>query len=83
MEQVHSLFLQAVRAGMEGREICWGEEITPELYTQLLELAQSHHVLPLFFETTYRCHAASQIEPERLQLCRRFVRQDCFSCFLP
>lgn len=75
MESLHSLFLQAIDASIAGQQVNWGNEVTAAQYSQMLKLAQEHHVLPLFFEATYRCHAVSQIEPNQLQRYRSLVRQ--------
>ncbi len=75
MEKVNELFLQAVKAAMQGESVSWGEDVTADQYAQLLELAQNHHVLPMFFEATYRCPAAAAIEPARLRACRQTVVQ--------
>lgn len=75
MEQISALFLQAVKAALLGQQVDWADEVSADQYAQLLELAQNHHVLPMFFESTYRCGAASAIEPLRLSICRRTVVQ--------
>lgn len=75
MEQVNLLFMQAVKASLQGQQVNWGADVTADQYAQLLELAQNHHILPMFFEATYRCPAATGIEPERLRACRRTVIQ--------
>lgn len=75
MERVHELFLEAVKAALEDRHVTWGAEVSADDYAQLLELAQNHHILPMFFEATYRCPATGVIEPQRLQKCRRLVIQ--------
>ena len=75
MEAVNKLFLQAVKASLVGKTLDWGNEVTADQYAQMLELAQNHHVLPMFYEATYRCSAALGIEPQRLSACRRTVLQ--------
>lgn len=75
MEQVNKLFLQAVKASLEGKSAPWSTDVTADQYAQLLELAQNHHVLPMFFEATYRSSAAAAVAPARLALCRRTVVQ--------
>ena len=75
MEQVNALFLQAMKASLRGQLVNWGDDVSADQYAQLLELAQNHHVLPMFFEATYRCPAAAAIEPARLRACRGMVLQ--------
>lgn len=75
MEQVQALFLQAVKAALQGQPVQWHEDVSAQQYAQMLELAQNHHVLPMFFEATYGCNAAGAIEPVRLAVCRRTVLQ--------
>jgi len=75
MEQINMFFLQAMKASLQGQQVNWGTEVSSEQYAQMLELAQNHHVLPMFFEATYRCSAAAAIEPARLHACRRTVVQ--------
>lgn len=73
MEPLHALFLQAVKAALENRQVSWNAEVTPQQYTQMLELAENHHVLPLFFEATYTSTAASALPPAVSQRCRQSV----------
>ena len=75
MEQVNKLFLQAVKAALQGQPVQWPDDVRAQQYAQMLELAQNHHVLPMFFEATYGCNAAGAIEPVRLAVCRRTVLQ--------
>lgn len=75
MERINALFLQAVKAALQGQQVDWADEVSADQYAQMLELAQNHHVLPMFFEATYRCGAAGAIAPERLAACRRTVVQ--------
>ena len=75
MEQVNKLFLQAVKAALQGQPVQWPDDVRAQQYAQMLELAQNHHVLPMFFEATYRSKAAADIEPARLAYCRRTVLQ--------
>ena len=66
MEQVNKLFLQAVKAALQNQPVKWPDDVHAQQYAQMLELAQNHHVLPMFFEATYRSKAAADIEPTRL-----------------
>ena len=75
MEQVKTLFLQAIKAALQGKAADWDEDVSPDQYAYMLDLAQNHHLLPMFFEATYRCPAAAAIEPARSAACRRAVLQ--------
>lgn len=63
MEPIYILFLQAVKAALQNRLVQWGDEVTPDELTRLLELSQQHHVLPLVFEAVYACPAAKAMDP--------------------
>ena len=75
MEQAQTLLLQALKAAIAGRHVDWNDDVAAAQYAKMLELAHIHHVLPLVFEATYRCPAASELEPAQLGQCRSTVRQ--------
>ncbi len=64
MEPIYILFLQAVKAALQDRQVEWGDEVAPNELIRLLELSQQHHVLPLVLEAVYACPAAKSIPPE-------------------
>lgn len=64
MEPIYHLFLQAVKAALENRQVQWGDDVTPDDLRNLLELSLQHHVLPLVFEAVYACPAAKALEPD-------------------
>ena len=70
MDRIYGLFLQAVRAAMQARQVDWGSEVTPNDLTRLLELSREHHVLPLVFEAVYTCPAAKDLDPGRYAMYR-------------
>ena len=70
MDRIYGLFLQAVRAAMQARQVDWGSEVTPDDLTRLLELSREHHVLPLVFEAVYTCPAAKDLDPGRYAMYR-------------
>ena len=70
MDRIYGLFLQAVRAAMQARQVDWDSEVTPDDLTRLLELSREHHVLPLVFEAVYTCPAAKDLDPGRYAMYR-------------
>lgn len=54
--EMGNLLLEAVRAGIRGEKVNW-EQMPEDFRQQLWELAQRHHVLPLFVEAVYACPA--------------------------
>lgn len=71
MERISELFLQALKAALEDRQVSWGNEVTAEELGQILALSQEHHVQPMIFEAVYACPAAAQLESAVIALCRR------------
>ena len=71
MDRSSELFLQALKAALEDRQVNWGDEVTGEQLCRVLALAQEHHVQPMIFETVYACPAAAKLDPTMLTLCRR------------
>ena len=65
MDPTYALFLQAMSASLQARQVDWGEDVTPEDLTRVLELSREHHVLPLVFEAVYTCPAAKALDPGR------------------
>ena len=65
MEQKEKLFLQALKAALEARQVDWGEDVSISDLTGVLELARMHHVLPMVFEAVYTCPASKAMEPGR------------------
>ncbi len=63
MEKVNELFLQALKASLENRQVPWEEELTSEEWAALFKLADMHHVLPMIYEAVYHCPAAAKAGP--------------------
>jgi hypothetical protein len=62
MEPVYALFLEALRAALENRQVHWDTDVTPEQMSQLVWLSQEHHVLPLIYEAIYACPATTYMD---------------------
>ena len=74
MQRGEILFLEALKAALEARQVCWGPEVSTRELEQVLRLAQCHHVLPMIYEAVRGSTAAAQI-PEAMQQCRRGTLQ--------
>ena len=75
MEPLYELFLQAVKAALDDRKVDWGEEVSPETFLKLLDLAQEHHVLPMIFEAVYDCPAAQAVDIASILKCKQITIQ--------
>lgn len=75
MERCQRLFLEAMKASLEDRKVTWGPEVCQEDMSQVLALAQNHHVLPMIFEAVYACPAAASLTPGVIAECRRGTLQ--------
>lgn len=74
MERGEGLFLEALKAALESRQVNWDREIGIGHLEQVLKLAQCHHVLPMIYEAIHSCPAATLI-PEGIQQCRKATFQ--------
>lgn len=75
MDPIYTLFLEAVGAALEDRQVNWSADVTPEQMFQLVQLSQEHHVLPLFFEAVYSCPAATYMDGVLFMQCKRSTVQ--------
>ena len=75
MSETETLFLQALKAALDNEPVTWDGEITPGTWAALLNLAETHKVLPMIFQATYACPAASSIPPELFAASRSKVRR--------
>lgn len=74
MEQ-GQLLLEAVAAGIRGRQVNWDGRVNEVGWRELFELAHQHHVAPLVAEAVYRCpDYLSQPENWRGRIRREAVR---------
>ena len=63
MGTVYDLFLQALNASLKNEKVTWEQEMSPEEWISLFQLAETHHVLPMIFEVVYACPAAKLLSP--------------------
>ena len=75
MEPIYELFLEAVRCSLENRQVNWSADVTPEQMGQIMTLAEQHHVLPLVFEATFSCAAATNMDGVLFMKCKRTTVQ--------
>ena len=71
MEPIYALFLEAMHAALEDRQVHWGTDVAPEQMAQLMELAQEHHVLPMVFEAVYAYPATTAMDGVLFMQCKR------------
>lgn len=64
MGTVYDLFLQALNASLKNEKVTWEQEMSPEEWISLFQLAEMHHVLPMIFEAVYACPAAKSLPPQ-------------------
>ena len=67
MDCVNQLFLEAVGAALKNEPVTWEQEVSREQWQQLLEIAEAHRMLPMVYQSIYRCPAASAM-PREMQL---------------
>ena len=79
MEPIYELFLEALRAALENRQVDWDAGVSPEQMYQLTELANQHHVLPLIFEAVYSCPATTAMDGVVFMQCKRATVQSVMS----
>ena len=74
MERGELLFLEALKASLEERQVSWDEQVSGKDLEQVLRLAQCHHVLPMIYEAVHASPAAAQI-PDAMAQCRKATLQ--------
>jgi hypothetical protein len=79
MDPIYSLFLEALRAALEDRQVNWSADVTPEQMFDLIHLSQEHHVLPLIFEAIYACPATTNMDGVLFMQCKRSTVQAVMS----
>lgn len=71
MDLVKQLFLEALGKSLRGECVNWEMDVSNEMWVQLFQLAQAHHVLPMIFEAAYACPAARRADPGLMMAVRR------------
>ena len=73
MEKMHEWFLQALRCAL--REEQADMELSPEEWSALVALAQTHKVLPMLLEAVHGCPSLQGLGEGTLRLLRQQVRR--------
>lgn len=60
MERAEQLFVETVSASLENKSVSWKEPLTLNEWQRIFYLAESHHVLPMVYETVFRCDAVKK-----------------------
>lgn len=75
MEPIYALFLEAMAAALQNKQVNWSADVSPEQMAQVLSLAERHHVLPLIFEAIYARPAATNMDGVLFMQCKRSTVQ--------
>lgn len=75
MELLNELFLQALRAFLENKPVDWETELTSEQWSALFDLAETHRVLPLVFDSVVRCPCAEKADRRLFMSVKNRIRQ--------
>lgn len=62
MEKVNLFLLQALKAALNNEKIVWENNLQPEEWLTLFQLAEKQHILPLIYEAVYSCPAAQKAD---------------------
>ena len=71
MERKFVLFLQAMRAALQGQQVQWDKEVAAAQLEEVLALSEEHHVLPMIFEAIYSAPGMTDLDPTLLAFCRQ------------
>ncbi|HBI64592.1 MAG TPA: hypothetical protein DDX51_05695 [Clostridiales bacterium] len=66
MTQHELLFLDALRASLQGEPVCWEQKLSARDWEALFSLADAQHVLPMIYEAVYRCPSAGTADPAQM-----------------
>lgn len=64
MDINRELFLPALKAALKNEKVTWKEEIEPQAWRELFQIAGKHQVLPMIYEAIYDCPAARKAAPQ-------------------
>ncbi len=63
LEKNSERFLEALKVSLRGGSVRWEDELQPQVWQDLFQTAQKHHVLPMIYEAVYQCPAAMKADP--------------------
>ena len=75
MERAEQLFVEAVSASLENKSVSWEEPLTLNEWQRIFYLAESHHVLPMVYETIFRCDAVKKRRKKRSGIYYNFTKE--------
>lgn len=75
MERKMELFMQAMGAALENREVAWGPEVDSGTLLWILQLAQAHRVLPMVYQALGSCPGLQEADRGSVSRLRRSTRQ--------
>lgn len=61
------LFLEALKAALQDKQVQWSEDISAEQWDKLFQYASSHNIASMIYEAVYTCPAAATILPQTIQ----------------
>lgn len=62
MGENYELFLQALKAALNNEKVDWENDLQPQDWFALFQLAEKQHVLPLVYEAVYNCPSAQKMD---------------------
>lgn len=74
MRRIHGLFLQIIRSAIRGEKMRFSQPLNSGDWQELLQLAKTHQVLPLFYDAVYAEPSLREMDPASLTGLRRDVR---------
>ena len=75
MERAEQLFVEAVSVSLENKSVSWKEPLTLNEWQRIFYLAESHHVLPMVYETVFRCDAVKKRRKKRSGIYCNFTKE--------
>lgn len=75
MNTLEIMFLEALKASLENKKVNWNMEISPKDWSDIFNLAEIHHILPMIYEAVYDCPSAKAEEEDFFSIYRRRVVQ--------
>ena len=75
MERAEQLFVETVSASLENKSVSWKEPLTLNEWQRIFYLAESHHVLPMVYETVFRCDAVKKTTQKEIRDLLQFYKR--------
>lgn len=65
-------FLDALKTSLEQRTVNW-QEMRPQNWIWLFQMAEAHHVLPMVYEAVYKCSAVQSADPGTMAVAKQHL----------